>query len=365
MKSPESPDPAIVGEVAQLRRAVVANEKLHGPDAVETGTTLNNLALALRRMEQFAEAESLYRRVLPIFEQGHGPESIEVASVLNNLAQVLQHTGRGPQAEPLMHRAIGLFEKHFGENHPNVAIALNNLARLLEDTGRAAEAEPLARRHLRIFQIFENETGTAHAYKEPAISNYGDLLVRLGVDRHVAQMRIDALLRGEEMRDLARETPSAPQRPSAAAPSQEDVPDFDRLSEIANDSGASIHDQDALFGAAFRLKEWHFIARGEFPSVRPYVAANPGIVSGAPMVKAFTDTKRLHAFARQNALTGPDGDVQILAMPVANILPTMASYAASGATHIHFNADNDSYGFYVPLVQLPIIRAHLEKHGLL
>ena len=35
------------------------------------------------------------------------------------------------------------------------------------------------------------------------------------------------------------------------------------------------------------------------------------------------------------------------------------------AAHIHFNADQDSYGFFVPLVQLPIIRAHLEKLGLL
>ena len=345
-----------------LRRAVSAKEKLHGPEALETGAALSNLALVLRRMEWFAEAETLYRRVLPIFEQGHGPDSIEVASVLNNLGQVLQHTGRGPQAEPLMRRVIGLFEKHFGENHPNVAIALNNLARLLEDTGRPADAEPLARRHLRIFQIFENETGNRHAYKASAIANYEDLLMRLDLDRHNTQMRINALLSGEDVCDLAADQSDA--TPGAQTPA-EDAPDFDRLSAVANDAGASIGDQNALFGAAFRLKEWHFIARGTVPDVRPYVASNPGIASGAAMVKAFTDTRRLQAFARENGLTGPGGDVQLLSMPVANILPTMAAYAESGATHIHFNADNDSYGFYIPLVQLPIIRRHLEKHGLL
>ena len=81
--------------------------------------------------------------------------------------------------------------------------------------------------------------------------------------------------------------------------------------------------------------------------------------------EAFTDTRRLHAFANENRLTSSEGNVQILSMPVASILPTMAGYAESGATHIHFNADNDSYGFYIPLVQLPIIRQHLEKRGLL
>ena len=211
---------------------------------------------------------------------------VDEVAQLSNEGVRLTHTGRGPQAEPLMRRVIGLFEKHFGENHPNVAIALNNLARLLEDTGHPADAEPLARRHLRIFQIFENETGNRHAYKASAIANYEDLLMRLGLDRRNTQMRINALLSGEEVCDLAAD--QSDETTSAIAPA-EDAPDFDRLSAVANDAGAAIGDQDALFGAAFRLKEWHFIARGELPGVRPYVAANPGIASGAPMVKAFTD----------------------------------------------------------------------------
>ena len=35
-----------------------------------------------------------------------------------------------------------------------------------------------------------------------AIANYGDLLMRLGLDRGYAQMRINALFRGGEVRDL-------------------------------------------------------------------------------------------------------------------------------------------------------------------
>lgn len=344
--------------VPVLQRAIAAQEKSAGPETLETATTMNNLALALRRMRRFEEAEPLYRRVLPIFENGHGPESAEVAGVLNNLAQVLAHTGRSGEAEPVMRRVITLFEGLFGRNHPNVAIALNNLARLLEDSGRAADAEPLSRRHLEIFIAFERETGDPHAYKNQAIQGYGDLLAGMGWKNEDIRERIGFIFQGREVPPVDATAPGA--HASAA-----DGPDFDRLSKFANDAGASMSDQEALFGAAFRLKEWHFIARGEIPDVKPYVASNPTIVSGAPMLKAFTDTKRLQAFATENNLTGPDGSVSILSLPVANLLPTMAAYAESGVTHIHFNADDKSYGFYVPLVQLPIIRAHLEKKRLL
>lgn len=347
-----------------LRRAVAAQEAQHGPDALETGTALSNLALVLRRLDNFPEAESMYQRVLPIFERGHGVGSTEYGSVLNNLAQVFQHTGRTERAERLMRQVIDIFEKNFGPNHQNVAIALNNLARLLEDAGHPVEAEPLARRHLRIFQIFEDESGQRHIHKETAIANYGDLLLRLGLDRPSAQQRIEDLLRGADVGDLSAAPPPLPNT-SAASIATPATPDFDRLSAIANAAGATIGDQDALFGAAFRLSDWHFIARGEMPDVRPYVAANPSIVGGAPMVKAFTDTRRLHAFAAENQLTAANGEALILSLPVAGVLPTLADLQQQGVTHIHFNADRDSYGFYVPLVQLPIIRQHLEKHGLL
>lgn len=166
------------------------------------------------------------------------------------------------------------------------------------------------------------------------------------------------------VQELNKAAPPASDTP-AASPAAQARPEFDRLSAASDAAGATITDHDALYSAAFRLNEWYFVARGEMPDVRPYVASNAGIANGAPMVKAFTDTARLRAFAKECGLTRPNGDVDILSMPVANILPTMAAYAASGATYIHFNANVESYGFYIPLVQLPIIRRHLEKQGLL
>jgi hypothetical protein len=143
------------------------------------------------------------------------------------------------------------------------------------------------------------------------------------------------------------------------------APDFDALSATANAEEATIHDKSALYGAAFKLPSWHFIARGEFPNIRPYVAANPTVVDGAAMLKAFTDTDRLHAFAKECGLTNAAGESLILSLPVEGILPMLAACAEQGVWGLHFNADSGSHGFYAPLRQMPIIREHLQNVGVL
>jgi hypothetical protein len=141
------------------------------------------------------------------------------------------------------------------------------------------------------------------------------------------------------------------------------APNFDTLSAAANAEDAGMDAKGALYSAAFRLKTWHFVARGEFPQIRPYIAANPTVVDGAPMLKAFTDTDRLHAFAKECGLTNAAGESLILSLPVEGILPMLALCAEQGVWGLHFNADSGSRGFYAPLKQMPIIREHLQSTG--
>jgi hypothetical protein len=143
------------------------------------------------------------------------------------------------------------------------------------------------------------------------------------------------------------------------------APDFDRLARAATAPDAGIDAKNRLWAAAFKLKAWHFIARGEIPNVGPYIASHPAIADGAPMLKAFTDPDRLRTFAQQCGLTAPDGIVLFLSLRVESILPTLESYTSQGVTHIHFNADECSHGFFIPLAQLPIVRRHLESQGFL
>ncbi len=135
---------------------------------------------------------------------------------------------------------------------------------------------------------------------------------------------------------------------------------FDELSVRATLT-SEMEDLNALFGAAFALSEWHFISRGELPNVYPYVASNARYADNQPMVRAFTDTRRLMRFARENNLTEADGSARILTMPTANIIRYLEGFIAHGAYGIWFNSDTESDGFFIPLKQLRPINEHLAK----
>ncbi len=139
------------------------------------------------------------------------------------------------------------------------------------------------------------------------------------------------------------------------------APDFDALSNAAFAKGATIEDQNALWTLVMKLKQWQFIARGEFPNVQPYVCSNKGFADGEPMLKAFTDADKLMAFAKVSRLTDENESVHILAMEVNGFIKTAAQYEAMGVWGIHFNPQNS--GFYAPLTQLQPIWDFLKKHG--
>ncbi|HRH41355.1 MAG TPA: hypothetical protein PKY82_06885 [Pyrinomonadaceae bacterium] len=135
---------------------------------------------------------------------------------------------------------------------------------------------------------------------------------------------------------------------------------FDELSRKAFETNA-IEDLNALFGAAFSLENWLFIARGEMPNLNPYIAANPEFADGQQMIRAFTDSERLQRFARENNLTGADGSALFLTLPTVNIVEYLEQFIPYGVHGIWFNSDSESEGFFIPLKQLRPIKEHLTN----
>ena len=133
-----------------LHRALEIDTSTYGKDHPIVATDLNNLAQLLQMTSRLAEAEALVRRALEIDERAYGKDHPMVARDLNNLALLLQETNRLSEAEPLMRRALEIDERTYGKQHPKAAIRLNNLASLLHDTNRLSEAERLVRRALQI-----------------------------------------------------------------------------------------------------------------------------------------------------------------------------------------------------------------------
>ena len=136
---------------------------------------------------------------------------------------------------------------------------------------------------------------------------------------------------------------------------------FDALTIKADQSNGAMEDLIILYGAAFALSEWHFISRGEMPNVSPYIASNAQYADGQPMIRAFTDTKRLLRFAQENNLTEADGSCKSLSIPTEKIVDYLEQFIADGTYGIWFNSDTQSEGFFVPLNQLRPIKEHLDK----
>lgn len=137
--------------------------------------------------------------------------------------------------------------------------------------------------------------------------------------------------------------------------------DFDKLARAANESGGAMDDLNRLFGAAFALSEWLFVARGEAGNIYPYVASNQATADNQPMARAFTDAARLQRFAGENDLTRADGSCDILSIPTAGVIEYLEQFVEFGAYGVWFNSDTESDGFFIPIKQLRPIKDHLEK----
>jgi hypothetical protein len=93
----------------------------------------------------------------------------------------------------------------------------------------------------------------------------------------------------------------------------------------------------------------------------PYIASKADYANGQIMVRAFTDTKRLHRFVKENKLEKPDGSYQILTIPTKGIVDYLEKFISQGVFGIWFNSDLESKGFSVPLAKLREIKAYLDN----
>lgn len=111
---------------------------------------LNSLTLLLNKTERKYEAEPLIKRALLIDEKLYGPNHHKVSQDLNSMAQVLISYSRFSEAIPIMRRALEIDQICFGSEHPRVAIDLDTLGRSLHANGDREEAEIMIKRALNI-----------------------------------------------------------------------------------------------------------------------------------------------------------------------------------------------------------------------
>ncbi len=163
--------------VLVLERILESRERVLGPDAPETGASLNNLALLYDYLGDYGKAASHYQRALTICERELGPEHLFTARTVNNLAGLYVSLDDYAKAKPLLERALAITEKYPGVDHPDTARSLNNLAMLYSWLGDYGKAEPLFHRAL---HINEKSLGPDHPDTAKSLNNLAMYYSALG-----------------------------------------------------------------------------------------------------------------------------------------------------------------------------------------
>ena len=93
---------------------------------------------------KLGEAEPLCREALAARKEALGERHPSTLSSMNSLAVLLRKQGKLGEAEPLFREALAAMKEALGERHPDTLTSMNNLAILLRDQGKLGEAELLA-----------------------------------------------------------------------------------------------------------------------------------------------------------------------------------------------------------------------------
>ncbi|MEM9383702.1 MAG: serine/threonine-protein kinase [Pseudomonadota bacterium] len=161
-----------------------------------------SLAGALRRVEDFEQAELINRRALAIGEKAFGPDNVVLSNLLGNLATALHRQGKLEEAQAVNQRALGLRRSAYGDVHAETALSLNNMGNLARVMGRYDEAVTYLQEALEIRQeLF----GQQHQSLIDTLGNLGDVELALGRPREAARYFESALENALEFLDPSAE----------------------------------------------------------------------------------------------------------------------------------------------------------------
>jgi len=176
---------------ATYRKALTAFQKAQGPDSLDAGTTLGDIALTLKAQGRYKEAEATYRQALAIQRKAGGPKHPGVATTLQNLANLYLDMGRFREAEPLFQEALQLLAERPG---PELVGALINAARLTSLRGRYAESEAMM---IQSIGLAERLYGAQHPFIGQLLINLISLYNEQGRSKEAEQLtqRVTALFK--------------------------------------------------------------------------------------------------------------------------------------------------------------------------
>jgi CHAT domain-containing protein len=137
-----------------------------GPNDRRVGLSLDSLGLLYKSLDEFADADSCFRRSLAILKAADGPQSKDAGVVLLNLADLYADHGRWGEAESDFRDALTIAVHAYGQNDPHVADVLRDGGSLMIDEGKLQPAASVLRGAIAIY------TNAGPAYGAPLAATY-------------------------------------------------------------------------------------------------------------------------------------------------------------------------------------------------
>lgn len=161
---------------------------MSGRNHRETGTLVNNLAVAYFQLGRYDDAAASARDAEQIWAALGLSRSADALNSLNNWASAETRRGNPAQAAVLFERAIGLRRELYGESAALAAL-LSNLGKTLTALDRAAEAAPLLREAVTMAQRHTGETSMLTVSAQLGLAD----ALSIGGDAGAAGVVLDAL----------------------------------------------------------------------------------------------------------------------------------------------------------------------------
>lgn len=132
--------------LAEVQKAVTLTREVWGEDYYLTANRWFDEAQIRHALQEYEEAEALYRKTLASRHKALGREHPDYVDVLNALASHYQAIPNHAQAERTLREAAELDKILWGESHPTYATQLNNLGMVYQALGKPTQAIELLQR---------------------------------------------------------------------------------------------------------------------------------------------------------------------------------------------------------------------------
>jgi tetratricopeptide (TPR) repeat protein len=176
------------------QQAVVAAERLHGPDGLQVAGNLGYLGSIDEKLGHYPEALQHHRRALEISERILGPDHPRVGIHCNNLATVHGHLGSYDDALRYQNRDLEIALASLGPDHPDTGLSYTNRGTLHIESGRHAEGLLDLQR---ADAIYARSLAPDHPDRLALDNNIGTILVDLGrldeAERHLQRSLVGSL----------------------------------------------------------------------------------------------------------------------------------------------------------------------------